>query len=49
MNFNTKTDKICHNCKGKGIVTAKNKKRKGVCYYCRGKGIKYSNYGRDRP
>ena len=37
--------KICHNCKGKGIVEGKTKK--GVCYYCRGKGVRTSFYGRD--
>lgn len=37
--------KMCHNCKGKGIVQIKD--FKGECYYCRGKGTRILNYGRD--
>ena len=37
--------KVCHNCKGKGIVTGNKKKTSGIvkhskCCYCGGKGYR---------
>lgn len=38
-------ERKCHNCKGLGLVTGK--ERKSICYYCNGKGSRSNYYGKD--